>query len=109
MGGRQSMFALAALAALLPDADAAVAQDGDQRAVYLAGTCAACHAGANAEQAIPGVRGKDSGAFVVAIHDYRTGQRKSQIMAAVAASLSDEEIALLARYFATLAKEGGAQ
>ena len=109
MGGRRSIFALAALAALLPGSDAAAAQDGDQRAIYLAGTCAACHAGANAERAIPGLRGKDSEAFVAAIHDYRSGQRKSQIMAAVAASLSDEEIALLARYFATLGEDGGAQ
>ncbi len=109
MGARRSMLALAARAALLLGAGAAAAQDGDQRAAYLAGTCAACHAGANAAQAIPGLRGRDSEAFVAAIHDYRSGQRKSQIMAAVAASLSDEEIALLARYFATLGKAGGAQ
>jgi cytochrome c553 len=101
------MLALAAFAALL--SGAAAAQDGDRHAIYLAGTCAACHAGANAEQAIPGLRGKDAEAFVAAIHDYRSGQRKSQIMAAVTASLSDEDIALLARHFATLGQDGGAQ
>lgn len=107
MGGGRGTLLLAALAMLL--AGSAEAQAGDPRALYLAGTCAACHAGADAEQAIPGLRGKKPEAFAVAIHDYRIGTRKSQIMAAVAASLSEADVTLLARYFATLDKEGAAQ
>lgn len=107
----QSCVKLAVLpvAALLLGTTGAMAEDdGERRAAYLAGPCASCHSDAVAEQAIPGLHGKDPEDFRAAMQAFKSGQRQNRIMAAVAASLGNEEFDLLARYFAAQRREGDA-
>jgi cytochrome c553 len=68
-----------------------------------AGTCAGCH-GANGEgkSPNPAIGGKSEGAFVQAMNDYKSGKRQNAAMKTFAASLSDQDIANLAAYYATL-------
>ena len=64
--------------------------------------CAACH-GANGAKPIlpeyPVLAGQYRNYLEHALHEYKSGQRKSAIMAGLAAPLSDEDIKALALYF----------
>jgi len=64
--------------------------------------CAACH-GVGGKSTIPmnpNLAGQYASYLEYALHSYRDGSRKNAIMGAQAASLSDEDIADLAAYFA---------
>jgi sulfide dehydrogenase cytochrome subunit len=75
------------------------------RGAQLAATCAACHRLDGHDSGIPSIVGLSEEQFVVAMGAFKSGERSGQIMRTVARSLSNEEIAILARYFAARGKE----
>jgi cytochrome c553 len=68
-----------------------------------AGACAGCH-GANGEgvKPNPALAGKSEGEMVQALMDYKSGKRPNPIMKTFAAQLSDQEMANVAAYYASL-------
>lgn len=73
---------------------------GDRRGAQLAAICASCHRLDGRDKGIPPIVGLDQKQFVDVMAAFKSGQRSSQIMHAIALSLSDGEIAALAAYLA---------
>jgi cytochrome c len=73
---------------------------------HLAGECSTCHPRDNRAAGIPGIIGWPPDQFVAVLQSYKAKERDNQIMQSVASSLSDDEMAALAEYFAAL-KPGG--
>ncbi|MCB1508637.1 MAG: c-type cytochrome [Hyphomicrobiaceae bacterium] len=69
---------------------------------YLASECTTCHQRSGANEGIPSITNWPEEYFVLALHAYRSGLRPHPVMQMVTARLSDEEIAALAAYFATI-------
>lgn len=69
---------------------------------YLASECTTCHQRSGAAAGIPSITFWPEDRFVVAMHAYRAGLRPHQVMQNVASRLTDEDIAALASYFATI-------
>lgn len=69
---------------------------------FLAAECATCHRRDGSADGIPAITGWDTRSFVTVMHAYRERVRPNPTMQTIAARLSDEEIAALAAYFATL-------
>ena len=88
------VFAAAGPAQAAGDADAGKAK---------AKACAACH-GANGEgkKDNPALAGMAESKFIQAMEDYASGKRDNKTMARSAKKLSDEDIANLAAYYASL-------
>jgi len=84
-----------------------VAQAGGDPAAgkAKAAVCAACH-GAKGEGVKPNppLAGLPEGRFVEAMKDYKSGKRPNPVMKSFAAPLSDQDIANLAAYYASLKK-----
>ena len=101
--GRSLVLAIAASPILLAaSAHAAAANDqGGQ----LAAVCASCHRLDGGDRFIPSIVGLGEDRLTRAMLAYRLGERPSQIMQAVALSLSDEEIAAVARFLAAQGKK----
>jgi cytochrome c553 len=74
------------------------------RGAQLAAMCASCHRLDGRDQGIPSIVGLEVKKLVDTMAVFRSGERPSQVMHAVALSLSEEEIAAVARYIATLKK-----
>jgi sulfide dehydrogenase cytochrome subunit len=66
----------------------------------LAAMCASCHRLDGRDKGIPSTVGLDKERLAGAMMAFKSGERSSQIMRAVALSLSDGEIAALAEYLA---------
>lgn len=81
----------------------AMAAGADQGA-RLAATCASCHRLDGAGTGIPSIIGLDEDKLTGALFAYRTSESPNHIMHAVALSLTDEEIASVARYVAAQGK-----
>ena len=82
-----------------------VAAGGDSGTSFEAAqTCVACHGqnGISMSPAWPTLAGQHEDYLVHALNQYRDGSRKDVVMASLAAGLSDETVALLAAYFASL-------
>ncbi len=97
---RHALFALA-LAATGP----ALAEVKGDRALgeYLGAECVTCHQlSGRTVGAIPAIVGMDADSFLVLMQAYRSGQRENAVMRAIAAKFSDEEMAALAVYFASI-------
>lgn len=88
----------------LPDLDPAIlAIEGDpDYGEYLSSECTTCHQRDGGDGGIPGIILWPAEDFVVAMHAYKQKKRPHPVMQMMAARLSDEEIAALAAYFATL-------
>lgn len=69
---------------------------------YLASECVTCHQPDGDDEGIPSVTGWPEEDFVIALHAYKRKLRPHPVMQMMAGRLSDEEIAALAAYFATL-------
>lgn len=69
---------------------------------YLATECTTCHQRDGSALGIPSITHWPEDRFVVAMHAYKQGLRPHQVMQTVARRLDNEEIAALARYFATI-------
>jgi sulfide dehydrogenase cytochrome subunit len=80
-------------------ADRAVAAN-DNRGAHLAAMCASCHRLDGRGKGIPSIVGLDKERLAGAMAAFKSGERSSQIMHAVALSLSDGEIEALAEYLA---------
>ena len=77
------------------------AQAGKAKAV----ACAGCH-GANGEGVAqnPPVAGLSEDRFVQALQDYKSGKRENAVMKTFASPLSNQDMANLAAYYASLKK-----
>ena len=85
-------------------AERSFAADNGQGA-QLAATCAACHRLDGHDRGIPSIVGLSEEQFVAVMRAFKSGERSGPIMHLMARSLSNEEIAVLARYFAARGKE----
>lgn len=65
--------------------------------------CAGCH-GANGQgiPPNPALAGKSEDQLLQALQDYKSGKRSNAVMKAMAAGLSDQDMANLAAYYASL-------
>ena len=68
------------------------------------GTCAACHgaAGVSAVPMYPNLAGQKEVYLAKQLKDFKSGARKDPVMGAMAMLLSDEDIANLAAFYASL-------
>jgi cytochrome c553 len=91
------------LAALIVSAPALSAGDVAAGKTKSA-TCAACHGEGGAKPIMPIypiLAGQHADYLAKAINDYKTGARKDPVMAGMAATLNDQDIADLTAYFAS--------
>jgi len=99
------ILALSIVASLIASvADRSFAADNDQ-GTQLAATCAACHRLDGHDRGITSIVGLSEEQFVTVMRAFKSGERSGPIMRTIARSLSSEEIAILARYFAARGKE----
>jgi cytochrome c553 len=92
--------ACAALIALALPAAAADAKAGRQKALQ----CQACH-GLDGQAKLPDaphLSGQVESYLAKALTDYKTGARQNEMMSVVAETLSEEDIADLAAYYASI-------
>jgi cytochrome subunit of sulfide dehydrogenase len=85
-------------------AAAAAAADADYGA-QLAATCASCHGPAGGGQGIPSLAGRDEQTIISSMQAFRASEGPSHVMHAVALSLTEEELAIVAHYLATHVEE----
>ncbi|MGV7211250.1 c-type cytochrome [Oxalobacteraceae bacterium A2-2] len=73
----------------------------------LAATCAACHgtAGATVGGVLPPLAGQAQDALLASLRAYQDGSRGGTIMPQIARGYSDEQLRLLAAYFAAQPRE----
>jgi cytochrome c553 len=95
-------LSLAASPLVLVAVPSLAAENG--QGAQLAAMCAACHRLDGLDQGIPSIIGLDESKFAGIMAEFKSDARKSQIMGVVARSLSDAEIADLARYLAARQK-----
>jgi cytochrome c len=69
---------------------------------YLSTECLTCHQGDGSDEGIPSITLWPEEDFVVAMHAYKNKLRPHPVMQMMAGRLSNEEIAALAAYFASL-------
>ena len=91
-----SLLAVASFAAHAGDAEL-----GKAKAEQV---CKTCHGmdGAGIDDTYPKLAGQYADYLAQALQDYRSGNRKNAIMAGFAATLTDEDIANLAKYYSNL-------
>lgn len=85
----------------LPDRVLAISGDREW-GEYLGNECVTCHQASGAASGIPSITYWPEPRFVAAMHAYREGLRPHQVMQTIARRLTDEDIASLAAYFATI-------
>ena len=87
-----------------PDLDPVIlAIQGDpEYGAYLSSECATCHRSDGTDDGIPAITQWPVEDFVVAMHAYKSKLRPHPVMQMMASRLSNDEIAALAAYFATL-------
>ena len=70
-------------------------------APMLAGTCAGCHGteGASAGPATPTIAGMNTDYFIALMRGFRDGKVYSTVMGRISKGYTDEELALLAKFF----------
>ena len=93
----------AAILALLGTTSAVQAAGDAAAGGAKANVCAGCH-GAKGEgkDPNPALAGKAEDVIVQALKDYKSGKRKNGIMKTFASPLSDQDMANLAAYYASL-------
>lgn len=69
---------------------------------HLSGECATCHRKDGLEKGIPAIIGWPADQFVAVLKSYKAKVRTHDLMRTIAGRLSDEEMAALAAYYATL-------
>jgi cytochrome c553 len=98
-------IAIALLAAASFATSALAAEVPLEKIKEKAKTCAACHGedgNATANPMYPRLAGQYHDYLSRALHEYKSGDRKNPIMAGFVATLSEDEIQGLSRYFASL-------
>jgi cytochrome c553 len=91
------VLAFSATAAAAPNGNAAAGKK-------KAGTCAACHGDGNKtlNDTYPKLAGQYPEYLSKAMHEYKSGKRKNAIMGAQVQALTEQDIADLSAYFASL-------
>ena len=99
-----AILLLAMLLAMLPAL--AMAADDAQRARRLAAGCAGCHGtdGVPVAGTFPALAGQPAAGLIASMKGFRDGTRPATVMQQIARGYSDEQIALLAAYFAAQKK-----
>lgn len=94
---------IAGLFALLGIVGTAQAAGDPQAGKAKSAGCAGCH-GANGEGKTPNpaLAGKSESELLQALQDYKSGKRSNSIMKGLAGPLSDQDMANLAAYYASL-------
>lgn len=94
---------VAGVVALLGVAGAAQAAGDPAAGKAKAAGCAGCH-GANGEgvKPNPALAGKPEGEIVQALKDYKSGKRNNPAMKGLSTPLSDQDMANLGAYYASL-------
>ncbi len=69
---------------------------------YLSSECVTCHQLTGRSEGIPSIVGWPEQTFVAIMDEYRQKRRDNPIMQTIAGRLSDQEIAALAAYFASV-------
>ena len=77
---------------------------GVDHGAQIAATCASCHRVEAGERGIPPIVGLSEAKLTQALLAYRFSERPSHVMHAIALSLSDEDIAGVARFLAAKGK-----
>jgi cytochrome subunit of sulfide dehydrogenase len=103
-GMRKIIAASIAAGSFITFADPSLAADRDGGA-QLAAMCASCHRMDGSDGSIPTILGMSPEMLTRTMLAYRSRERPSHIMRAIALSLSDEEIAAVSRYLAALNKQ----
>ena len=99
----QEIQDIAAYLAML-GAETVEAGGSDAPAFELAATCVACHGtnGIGVSPLWPTLAGQHEEYLVAALNQYRDGTRGDAVMVQMAAALSDEDVRVLARFYAGL-------
>lgn len=86
--------------AALSDSERELLRHGEARAR----SCAACHGpqGISRNRMYPSIAGMSSQDMITALHAYQSGERSNPLMSPQARGLSEQDIELLAAYFAML-------
>lgn len=98
-------FAAAFIASLgLIYGSAALADADAGKSTYASRGCIGCHGagGVSVVATYPSLKGKGADFIRQTLTDYRSGARQNQVMNAMAAGLSDEDIGNLADYIGSL-------
>jgi cytochrome c553 len=98
----------ACLAVVLAAVSHASFADGDVKAGRVkAAQCAACHGidGMSKLPEAPNLAGQTEEYLVKALNDFRSGERKNEMMSMMAKTLSDADVANLAAYYHSLGKQ----
>jgi cytochrome subunit of sulfide dehydrogenase len=90
---------------ILLSSQTGTAADNSQGA-QLAATCASCHGPNGSDKGIPAIIGIDRQKITDRMLAYKGSERPSHVMHAIALSLSEEELASVARYLADHDKDG---
>jgi len=100
---RKYLMVVASAALVLGMAGSAMAAGDVAAGETKAKACAGCH-GANGEgkKDNPKIAGMATADFVKAIGDYSSGARDNKTMVRIAKKLSDDDVANLAAYYASL-------
>ncbi|SAK90551.1 cytochrome c family protein [Caballeronia hypogeia] len=102
-----ALTAAVAMCALAAASSAALAA-GDVKAGRAKATqCAACHGidGMSKLPEAPNLAGQTEEYLVKALNDFRSGERKNEMMTMMAKTLSDADVANLAAYYHSLGKQ----
>jgi cytochrome subunit of sulfide dehydrogenase len=83
-------------------APADAAATAERKARMLAANCAQCHGtnGKSAGGAVPGLAGRDRTYFIEQMKAFKEGKREATLMHQISKGYTDEEVALMADYFA---------
>ena len=89
------------LTVLLCGITLANADEADSRGYMLASSCAACHGpDGQSPGAIPSLYGKDKEYVATALKEFKSGERSATVMNRLAKGYSDDEIDIIAGWFA---------
>ena len=98
---RQTRYRIWALTVLLASAPAAAEELS--RAMMLSNSCMGCHGPQGVSPgSIPSIAGKSAEFIERALKEFRSGERPATVMQRHAGAYTDEEIGLIARYFANI-------
>jgi sulfide dehydrogenase cytochrome subunit len=98
--------ALVLLIGLLPAATALA--EPPSRGAVLSASCAGCHGTDGRSQgSIPPIYGRSADFIQTSLEDFRSGKRPSTVMGRHAKGYTEEEIALIAEYYASRSGQEG--
>ncbi|MEZ5856027.1 MAG: c-type cytochrome [Hyphomicrobiaceae bacterium] len=99
MAVRVTAFALSGIVEIASAAEPA----GDPAyGEYLSSACISCHRLDGADKGIPSIIGWPTDQFVAVLKSYKDKHRDNQVMQAITERLSEDEMAALAAYYASI-------